>query len=818
MSLLLLSKAQRRSYDTVRRRTSGKHPILRSRRPSGATYHRLLLRSLDTVTSERADPVDRVYAALERALSGAEPGSLVLRGTGAASATLVAALAQVSRPQEFAVAHATGREDDRWAAYRGLGSLLPDAADRLAALPPVQADALRAALGFGTSALPPAPLAVQAAAVSMLSVLAEERPLLVVIDEGQWLDESSARAVLFAAERFVAEPIVVVIAVRDDEPSVFIDSGLEELHVGRVQSSARRCDCHADSTTSPTSTHMDADMADNLERAARRARARGGLFEAKQAWCDAARASPTDETAARRLFEAGNDLWLAGCADAAIELFAQAAQRAVDEPALLAEISLLAGQAVGWHRSPSEAVGCLQTAAVHAANPTTATACLAHAAMFSSVGGDVGRALDLAAQAVARAPADDPVATLLSAAVRGWQLLLAGDPDAMRVLNPLVALAPVVASTGGPDVLTLAQLVGLVLVITERWDEALELLETIVERARPAGWQAASAFSAAALALVRWRRGDWDAAYTAAATGVEDAVGGVVARAWAQSFLAQITAGMGREDEARQLAGEALQIGERTGAAAVSFAARAALGHLELSLGRIGPALEQLDVLAARIPTTGMTETGLLWWQADHIEALALAGRTDAMLAAINQFAETSARADRQWAHGALARTRAMQTSGPESERWFAEALASHDALGAPFERARTLFRRGEARLARGSIAIARDDLEAAQTDFERLGAAAWSKATATRCRTRRANPTSCRPIDRLTHAELRVAVAAAHGKKNREIAAELYLSSKTVDHHLQSIYRKLQVRSRTELALQLTSSTPTVTGAKLPA
>jgi DNA-binding CsgD family transcriptional regulator len=754
-----------------------------------------------------ADPVGRVAAALDRALVAGRPSTLVLRGTGVASATLLAAFGQLSRPQAFAVVRTTGCEDDRSTAYETLGSLLTNVADRLTELPSAQADGLRAALDLGASLHPPAPLAVQAATVSMLSMMAEERPLLVILDEAQWLDESSARALLFAVGRFLAEPIVVVAAVRDDHPSVFVESGLEELVVGCVQPSARRCTCRV---TSPTGgTKVDPEMADDLERAARHARARGGLFEAKQAWCDAAQLSPTDELAARRLYEAGNDLWLAGCADDAIELFARAAQRAVDAPALLAEISLLAGQAIGWHRSPSEAVGCLHTAAIHTTDPITATACLAHAAMFSSVGGDVARALDLAAGAATRAPADEPVATLLSAAVRGWQLLLAGHPDAMSVLGPLVTLAPIVASTGGPEALTLAQLVGLVLVITERWDEAVELLEKILERARPAGWQAASAFSAATLALIRWRRGDWDAAYAAAATGVEDAVGGIVAQAWAQSFLAQITAAMGREDETRQLASDALEVGERTGAAAVSFAARAALGHLELSLGRVGPALEQLDVLAARVPTTGMVETGFLWWQADHIEALALAGRHQTMSAAIDRFAEVTVRADRRWARGALARARGMQTPGLESERWFVEALANHDALGAPFERARTLLRRGEARLARGCIAGARDDFEAAQTLFERLGASAWSTATATRCRSRRANPASSRPIDRLTHAELRVAVATAHGKKNREVAAELYLSTKTVDHHLQSIYRKLHVRSRTELAVLLTSSTP---------
>jgi DNA-binding CsgD family transcriptional regulator len=553
----------------------------------------------------------------------------------------------------------------------------------------------------------------------------------------------------------------------------------------------------------PAPSEDGLEAAARFEAEARRARALGALPEAAHAWYRAANLSPTDESAARRLYESATDLWMAGSVDTAIERYASAADRAVGHPALVAEISLLAGQAIGWHRSPSEAVGCLHTAAAHTADAVTSTACVAHAAVFSSLGGDIGLALELAAKAEARAPVDDLAASMLGAAVHGWQLLLAGDRQAEGRLAPAIALAPIVAATGGPECLTLAQLVGLALVTIERWDEAVPLLETVHGRARAAGWQAASAFSAAALALVTWRRGGWDAAYATALAGVEDAVSGDVAQAWSLSFLARIAAGMGREEVTRRFAGTALEVGERSGAAMVSFAALAALGHLELSLGRVDAAVHRLDLLAARVATTGLAEPGFLWWELDHLEALALAGRHADLAAAIERLDTLARISGRRWAAGVVAHARALTEQGPDGERWYEEALGNYDDLGVRFERARALLRRGQARLARRQAVAGRADLDGARAAFEQLGAVAWADVAATWCRRRRGSPAS-RPIDRLTQAELRVALAASSGKRNREIAAELYLSEKTVDYHLQSIYRTLQVRSRTELAVLL--------------
>jgi DNA-binding CsgD family transcriptional regulator len=513
------------------------------------------------------------------------------------------------------------------------------------------------------------------------------------------------------------------------------------------------------------------------------------------------------DEAARKLYEAGCALALAGEAEAAIEHFGRASPLAAEAPRLLADIAVVAGQAIGWHRSPIEALGCLHTAATYAPDASTAAVCLAHASMFSTLAGDVPHALQLAHRAVELAPPGDPVATLVSTAVHGWQLLLVGDPDAPVVLRPLVALAPLAVATGGPDVLTLVQLVALFLVITEHWDQAADLLETVQARAKPAGWRAASGFSAATLALVHFRRGEWTAAYLMASAGADDAIGGDIARAWGQSFLAQITAALGRPCETRALARSAIDVADRTGAAAAGLAARSALAHLELSQQRIDPALDHLDSLASRVAATGMVEPGYLWWEGDHLEALALAGRRDDLEVAIARLDDIAERTGRLWAKGAVARARGMHTVDPSAEHWFELALAIHDELGAPFERARTLLRRGERRLVTGCTARAREDLAAAHDVFEQLGAAEWSAAAAARRNTRKAD--NRRPDGRLTAAEQRVAAAAANGRKNREIANDLYLSVKTVDHHLQAIYRKLGVRSRTELAVALMSSRP---------
>ena len=129
-------------------------------------------------------------------------------------------------------------------------------------------------------------------------------------------------------------------------------------------------------------------------------------------------------------------------------------------------------------------------------------------------------------------------------------------------------------------------------------------------------------------------------------------------------------------------------------------------------------------------------------------------------------------------------------------------ALAVYDrGLVMPFERARTLYGRGQAHRRAGHRRDARTDLEAASAIFTELGAKAWlNLATLELGRIGGRPPTG----SALTTSERRVAERAAAGQSNRDIAAALMISIRTVESQLSAVYRKLDVRSRTQLAARL--------------
>jgi len=135
----------------------------------------------------------------------------------------------------------------------------------------------------------------------------------------------------------------------------------------------------------------------------------------------------------------------------------------------------------------------------------------------------------------------------------------------------------------------------------------------------------------------------------------------------------------------------------------------------------------------------------------------------------------------------------------------FAEAISWHDLLDAPFERARTLLCWGERRRALGSGGDAVPLLEEARAGFDRLGARLWSS----QARRLLGDNGPAAPAVTLTKQERQVAALVGQGATNREAAEQLFLSPRTIDFHLRNIYKKLNVRSRTELAVHLASGRP---------
>jgi DNA-binding CsgD family transcriptional regulator len=186
----------------------------------------------------------------------------------------------------------------------------------------------------------------------------------------------------------------------------------------------------------------------------------------------------------------------------------------------------------------------------------------------------------------------------------------------------------------------------------------------------------------------------------------------------------------------------------------------------------------------------------------DDIESLIRLGDLGAAEALLVSLEERAQRLDRAWALASAGRCRALLMSARGDHEAASAALrvafAAHERLEMPAELARTHLAAGEvARRARRKVA-ARDHVTAALGLFTRLGAAPWAeRATAELARL----GTSRHGGPGLTEAERQVAGLVAAGHTNREVAAELYMGLRTVEAHLSAVYRKLGVRSRSELA-----------------
>jgi DNA-binding CsgD family transcriptional regulator len=198
-----------------------------------------------------------------------------------------------------------------------------------------------------------------------------------------------------------------------------------------------------------------------------------------------------------------------------------------------------------------------------------------------------------------------------------------------------------------------------------------------------------------------------------------------------------------------------------------------------------------------------MEEPTLIPWEADLVEAYLRAGRTDDARGALAVMGRRARALDIPPAMAPYARCRGMVEDAFDEQ--FRMALQLDDERPMPFERARTLLAYGRRLHRSGRRAEAREPLHAAVAEFERLGATPWLTQARAELRAaggRRRSTTA--PTQELTPPEQRVAAAVARGLTNRQAAAELFLSPKTIEFHLGQIYRKLGISSRSQLAAAL--------------
>jgi DNA-binding NarL/FixJ family response regulator len=398
----------------------------------------------------------------------------------------------------------------------------------------------------------------------------------------------------------------------------------------------------------------------------------------------------------------------------------------------------------------------------------------------------------------------------------------AGDPQA-TVVMAMLASALTLRGKGrqarplfrelderiqGLDPLT-PQAQSLVISLTPRtWLEdfgpARRHLDKWVTAARAAGSPAYLGFPQAFGAELEFRVGRWDQALARAEEAAQslEETGQLTPLTFALVMLATVEAGLGREDACRARVARASELASRLDVGSIRAYAGFALGFLEQGLGRAAAALAHLEPVAAFSRERGAIEPATVMWQPDLIEAHARLGRIDDARRALATLAEDAGRTGGCWARAATCRCRGLIDD--DIDRHFGEALAWHARVEMPFELARTQLAYG-ARLRRaGRRTEARAQLEPALSAFEDLGAQPWARqareeiaASGARLRPRRA----ARADDALSPRELQVAMAVAEGLTNREVAARLFLSEKTVERHLGSVYRRLGIRSRTQLA-----------------
>jgi DNA-binding CsgD family transcriptional regulator len=551
----------------------------------------------------------------------------------------------------------------------------------------------------------------------------------------------------------------------------------------------------------------DEQVAAALEEAALEARGRSGHAAASRAFERAARLAPDREQLARRLLEAGADAHVAGDAKRAILLLDEAIAQASDVH-LRADIEHFRARVEMWTRSPAAARKMLLETAdrIESVDPGKAALILVDAATTCHQEGDpqegvLRPALRLARRAYELGTRTGGIAKAAASGLLGKTLIVLGQRAEGYPL-----LLKCQAAIEETDSLWLAlQLIQceVVFLWLEEYDRARSSLERVIAKARAESAPGALPYPLCHLSEVDFRTGRWAAAYAGSSEAVQLAteMGQTAALLYGLVCIAWVEAGQGRETECRAHVSEALTL---FGPLGVSIAAYAAcvMGLLELGLGRPKEAIQQLEALANVLKAEQVGEPALFQTTPDLIEAYIYDGRKTDAEVALASFQEQANETGRTWAKATAARCRGM-LAVEDFEAAFEEALHWHARTPTPFDRARTELCYGERLRRARHRAKAREHLKSALSIFERLGAAPWANRARNELRATGEtvadpNPSSS---ERLTLQELKVALRVAEGATNRETAAGLFLSVKTVEVHLSHIYRKLGVRSRTELA-----------------
>lgn len=539
-------------------------------------------------------------------------------------------------------------------------------------------------------------------------------------------------------------------------------------------------------------TGPDEKVAADLEAAALRARRRSGHATAVAALERAARLTAEEPQRARRLTLAAEMAMDAGLPDRARHLAGQALRLAEDARAL-ARVATVRARVEFEHGSLRTVHEVLVDAARQVAplEPDTAASMLADAARASWSAGDPVRVAQ--AHRLLETLPPDPIRSKLVDSIGG--ALKVYSDDAVEAAQGVALLREHVAQgRNGPPGLRLN--VALQALLTGDHDDARDIMADLAEQSRTSGavgWlpMVLCTLATAEINLGRHR----DAIQSASeALRIAEDTGQPNRVAHAEALLAYVAAVRGDESGTRP-AEQSLRHFPAHANALVAAWCEWALALLDLGRGRYEAVLDRLEA-ATRGPVRHVGPG--VHFAADQVEAAVRLGRPERAAQPLARLERWAAAAGLACEDGLVLRCRAL-TTGDGS--LYARALELQGEAR-PFERARTELLYGEWLRRERHKAEARTHLREALERFERLGAAPWAEHA--RAELRAAGESSAPAADapaQLTPQELQVVRLAATGATNKEIAARLFLSPKTVGHHLYRAFPKLGVSTRTELA-----------------
>jgi DNA-binding CsgD family transcriptional regulator len=541
----------------------------------------------------------------------------------------------------------------------------------------------------------------------------------------------------------------------------------------------------------------DETIAAELEQAAGQAATRAAHATAAAAFERAAELSEDPVGTGRRLCAAAQAALDAGRLDSAVAL-ADRAEPLLTDPVQRAHLTLVRAANAARRGSPFDAHVLLREAGVSIAQvaPDPAIELILWSVFAGLMGGWPERALADVERAIEPIQANTTVSEFGRAVIEGSLALLAGDAVAAgERLGAALALGDVFASGRS------MAMPSFVCLFVGDFPGAMEAARRAIAKLRNEGTVTILAGTLPLLAGAEINARQVRGAEATVAEGLELAeqlgyendVTGLI------GVRARIAAFRGREADCRQDVEMAMRRSVATGVGWAAKNARLALAELELSVGNAREAIEQFDQLDhSPFPPIAAMATP------DYVDAALRLGDTERAVAALDRFAAWAPVNDGPAVQGLLARCRAVLAADDDAaDHLFAEALELQ-AHGVPvYERARTQLAYGE-RLRRDRRKTeARVQLRAALEAFDGIGAALWAerahgelRATGETARKRDAST-----VDELTPQELRIATLVAAGASNRDVAAQIFVSPKTVEYHLRKVFMKLGVASRVELA-----------------